>query len=114
MCPFPGRGGAKGGNTGLTYEEYKGRALWDTHPFRGRPMFVMRVWCGSSQVKSIKDRCLTIGANPTSQGGKQASKLFACLLACLLARADWCGLETPQVSALPRTVPSQKGGPTAD
>ena len=78
------------------------------------PMFVMRVWCGSSQVKSIKDRCLTIGANPTSQGGKQASKLFACLLACLLARADWCGLETPQVSALPRTVPSQKGGPTAD
>ena len=32
-------------------------------------MFVMRVWCGSSQVKSITDRCSTIGANPTSQGG---------------------------------------------
>ena len=29
----------------------------------------MRVWCGSSQVKSITDRCSTIGANPTSQGG---------------------------------------------
>ena len=47
----------------------EGRSGIPIHSGAALPMFVMRVWCGSSQVKSIKDRCLTIGANPTSQGG---------------------------------------------